>query len=82
MQPIEFYKYLYSCDRKQRARDYRTAYFVSWVLAPYGDVDYKKIADPLWKEKESMQEQDAADKKKEREKLIAEVGLREGEMNG
>lgn len=29
-----------------------------------------------------MQEQDAADKKKEREKLIAEFGLREGEMNG
>jgi hypothetical protein len=29
-----------------------------------------------------MQEQDAADRKEEREKLIAEFGLREGEMNG
>lgn len=82
LQPGEFYKYLQACDRKQRDSDYRAAYFVSWLLAPYGNVDYKKIADPLWEGKRLMQEQDTVEMKRERETLIAEFGLEEGEMNG
>jgi hypothetical protein len=45
-------------------------------------VDYRKIADPLWKGKEAVHERDSRELLEERKKLIEEFGLKEGEING
>lgn len=82
LQPGELYKWLEACSRRQEANDYKAAYFTAWLLSPYGKVDYRKIADPLWKGKEAVRERDSRELLEERKKLIEEFGLKEGEING
>ena len=53
MQPGEFLVMLEAVNRRRREEDYRTAYFLSFVIAPYLKKDSKltleDIVDLLWR---------------------------------
>ena len=78
MQPGEFLLMLEAVNRRQREEDYRTAYFLSFVIAPYLKKDSKltleDIVDPLWMTEEELKEKKrlAAKQKKETDRAVLE----------
>ena len=60
MQPGEFLIMLEAVNRQRREEDFRTAYFLSFVIAPYLKKDSKisleDIVDPLWMTEEELKE--------------------------
>ena len=78
MQPGEFLLMLETVNRQRREEDYRTAYFLSFVIAPYLKKDSKisleDIVDPLWMTEEELKEKKrlAAKQKKETDRAVLE----------
>ena len=78
MQPGEFLLMLETVNRQRREEDYRTAYFLSFVIAPYLKKDSKisleDIVDPLWMTEEELKEKTrlAAKQKKETDRAVLE----------
>lgn len=78
MQPGEFLIMLEAVNRQRREEDYRTAYFLSFVIAPYLKKDSKisleDIVDPLWMTEEELKEKKrlAAKQKKETDRAVLE----------
>ena len=78
MQPGEFLVMLEAVNRQRREEDYRTAYFLSFVIAPYLKKDSKltleDIVDPLWLTEEELKEKKrlAAKQKKETDRAVLE----------
>ena len=78
MQPGEFLVMLEAVNRQRREEDYRTAYFLSFVIAPYLKKDSKisleDIVDPLWMTEEELKEKKrlAAKQKKETDRAVLE----------
>ena len=78
MQPGEFLVMLEAVNRRRREEDYRTAYFLSFVIAPYLKKDSKltleDIVDPLWMTEEELKEKKrlAAKQKKETDRAVLE----------
>lgn len=64
LQPREFYKLMDGYKRRQRAKDYRRAYFISWMIAPHVTraITADTIARPLWETKEERIKQAAKDR--------------------
>lgn len=73
LQPHELRKIFDAYKQKQKDRDYRTAYFLSWLvnLQVTKPIEYTKIADPLYVTKEEQQEKLA----EERAAVFEEFGL-------
>lgn len=71
MQPGEFWKMLEAYQRRQREQDYRTAYFVSYLIAPYlkkeSNITVEDIVDPLWEDPEELKKRKAEEKKQKNE---------------
>lgn len=59
----------------QRERDWRTSYFVTWLMGPHlkKPVNVDAIFNPLWVTKEEEQRKNL----EERKKLFAAFGLKE-----
>lgn len=78
MQPGEFLVMLEAVNRRRREEDYRTAYFLSFVIAPYLKKDSKltleDIVDPLWMTEEELKEKKrlAEKQKKETDRAVLE----------
>ena len=78
MQPGEFLLMLEAVNRRRREEDFRTAYFLSFVIAPYLKKDSKltleDIVDPLWMTEEELKEKKrlAAKQKKETDRAVLE----------
>ena len=78
MQPGEFLVMLEAVNRQRREEDFRTAYFLSFVIAPYLKKDSKltleDIVDPLWMTEEELKEKKrlAAKQKKETDRAVLE----------
>jgi len=78
MQPGEFLIMLEAVNRQRREEDFRTAYFLSFVIAPYLKKDSKilleDIVDPLWMTEEELKEKKrlAAKQKKETDRAVLE----------
>lgn len=78
MQPGEFLLILEAVNRRRREEDFRTAYFLSFVIAPYLKKDSKltleDIVDPLWMTEEELKEKKrlAAKQKKETDRAVLE----------
>ena len=78
MQPGEFLVMLEAVNRRRREEDFRTAYFLSFVIAPYLKKDSKisleDIVDPLWMTEEELKEKKrlAAKQKKETDRAVLE----------
>ena len=78
MQPGEFLVMLEAVNRQRREEDFRTAYFLSFVIAPYLNKDSKltleDIVDPLWMTEEELKEKKrlAAKQKKETDRAVLE----------
>lgn len=77
MQPGEFLVMLEAVNRQRREEDYRTAYFLSFVIAPYLKKDSKisleDIVDPLWMTEEELKEKKRlAAKQKETDRAVLE----------
>ena len=78
MQPGEFLIMLEAVNRRRREEDFRTAYFLSFVIAPYLKKDSKltleDIVDPLWMTEEELKEKKrlAAKQKKETDRAVLE----------
>ena len=78
MQPGEFLVMLEAVNRQRREEDYRTAYFLSFVIAPYLKKDSKltleDIVDPLWMTEEELKEKKrlAEKQKKETDRAVLE----------
>lgn len=75
LQPGEFCTWMKACRARRKEDDYRTAYFVMWLLAPYGKTDCRDIAGALWGEQRTVQ-QDMEEKAKERDTLCKEFGIK------
>ena len=78
MQPGEFLVMVEAVNRQRREEDFRTAYFLSFVIAPYLKKDSKltleDIVDPLWMTEEELKEKKrlAAKQKKETDRAVLE----------
>ena len=78
MQPGEFLVMLEAVNRQRREEDFRTAYFLSFVIAPYLKKDSKltleDIVDPLWMTEEELKEKKrlAEKQKKETDRAVLE----------
>ena len=78
MQPGEFLVMLEAVNRRRREEDYRTAYFLSFVIDPYLKKDSKltleDIVDPLWMTEEELKEKKrlAEKQKKETDRAVLE----------
>ena len=78
MQPGEFLIMLEAVNRRRREEDFRTAYFLSFVIAPYLKKDSKltleDIVDPLWMTEEELKEKKrlAEKQKKETDRAVLE----------
>lgn len=71
MQPGEFLIMLEAVNRRRREEDFRTAYFLSFVIAPYLKKDSKltleDIVDPLWLTEEELKEKKRLAEKRQKE---------------
>lgn len=71
MQPGEFMLMLEAVNRQKREQDFRTAYFLSFVIAPYLKNDSKltleDIVDPLWLTEEELKEKKRLAEKQQKE---------------
>lgn len=76
LQPHELRKLFDAHKKRQKDSDYRTAYFLSWLVncQVQKPIDPNAIADPLYVTKEEKEEQAAEDKKI----LFKEFGLDKG----
>lgn len=78
MQPGEFWLLLEANNRRQREQDYRSAYFLSYMVAPYlkkgTKITVEDIVDPLWEDPEELKKRKTEERKKkiEADKLILE----------
>jgi hypothetical protein len=80
MQPGEFWLMLEAHARRQKERDRRAAYFLSYLMAPYmkegTKIDIEDIVAPLWGEAEERKKQKEAEasarRKRDRAVLEAE----------
>lgn len=78
MQPGEFLLMLEAVNRQRREEDYRTAYFLSFVIAPYLKKDSKltleDIVDPLWMTEEELKakKEEKARQEKEHDRAVLE----------
>ena len=75
LQPGEFYQCFEAAQEAQKARDYRMAYWVSWLLAPYAKepVKVESMVEPLWTTPEQRMQKLMED----RRILLEEFGLKE-----
>lgn len=75
LQPREFYALIRGWKRREKARDYKKAYFVSWLIAPHvkEPINAEKIAEPLWQTPADVQKKAEED----RRILYEEFGLTE-----
>ncbi len=82
LQPGEFMLMLEAENRRQREQDYRAAYFLSYIIAPYlkkgSSLSLDDIVNPLWMGAEEIQENKQrkiqSDKENDREILEKEFG--------
>lgn len=82
MQPGEFWRLLEANVKRQQEQDYRTAYFLSYIIAPYlkdgKTLDIEDIVAPLWGKAEERKKQKQIEMKQQKEKdraiLEAEFG--------
>ena len=75
MQPGEFYQCFEASQEAQKARDCRTAYWVSVLLSPYSKepVKVKDLIEPLW----TTPQQRMRKMMEDRKVLMDEFGLNE-----
>ena len=75
MQPHEFDALIRGYLRREKARDYKKAYFTAWLISPHvkKPIGAETIADPLWVTEQEKQKQ----AEKDRRILRAEFGLSE-----
>lgn len=80
MQPGEFYQCFEAAQEAQKARDCRTAYWVSVLLSPYSKepVKVKDLIEPLW----TTPQQRVRKMMEDRKILIDEFGLNEKQEKG
>ena len=73
LQPCEFYALIRGWKRREKARDYKKAYFISWLIAPHVKeaINAEKIAAPLWQSPEKARQKVEED----RRILYEEFGL-------
>ena len=68
MQPGEFWLLLEANNRHQREQDYRSAYFLSFLIAPYlkkgSTISIEDIVDPLWEDPKELKKKKAEKRKK------------------
>lgn len=68
MQPGEFWLLLEANNRRQREQDYRTAYFLSYLIAPYlkkeSTITIEDIVEPLWEDPAELKKRKAKERKK------------------
>ena len=82
VQPGEFWLLLEANVKRQQEQDYRTAYFLSYIIAPYlknGEtLDIEDIVAPLWGKADERKKQKQIEMKQRKEKdraiLEAEFG--------
>ena len=71
LQPGEFWLLVEARAKRQQEQDYRTAYFVSYLIAPYVKegvtIDIEDIVAPLWGKAEERKKQKQAEKKQQKE---------------
>ena len=65
LQPGEFWLLVEARAKWQKEQDYRTAYFVSYLIAPY--VKEEDIVAPLWGKAEERKKQKQAEMKQQKE---------------
>lgn len=71
MQPGEFWLLLEAHAKRQQEQDYRTAYFLSYLIAPYvkegKTIDIEDIVAPLWGKAEELQKKRALERQQKKE---------------
>ena len=79
MQPGEFLVMLEAVNRQRREEDFRTAYFLSYLIAPYvkegASIDIEDIVAPLWGKAEEVKQRKALERqqKKEADRKVLET---------
>lgn len=79
MQPGEFWLLLEAHAKRQQEQDYRTAYFLSYLIAPYvkegASIDIEDIVAPLWGKAEEVKQRKALERqqKKEADRKVLET---------
>lgn len=75
LQPQELYRYLKGQQEFQKRKDYRTAYWISWLLSPYvkEPLSVEKMVTPLW----STPEKEMSKLLKDKKIIMKEFGIQE-----